>query len=157
MAKKKRDFRLSDDVLTYLDNLAKKKSLTVTDALEYCVRFTQNYETISAKNANKKLHFLQRVLRLKYYFLHHTQSLPTEVLIPSKDEIEFERLTKDELGELVGQVTVYGARSLKMFLGLQIVWDAESLAVTCQGKGNVDEGTVKALEEKGDIPEWTPE
>lgn len=83
------------------------------------------------------LNIIERIARLKRaYFVQYNGQNPTEIFLTPSCEHEIERLTWEELGDLVSGVIRDGSRSLKILLGLIIKWDyPEAKGLTVRGEG----------------------
>jgi len=76
----------------------------------------------------------ERVTRLKEIYLQksfnqHTD-FPLEIGFSRKEELELERMDRSMIGDIVGQITIHGARgALTHFLGLKIRWNEPELSI----------------------------
>jgi hypothetical protein len=83
---------------------------------------------------SKQMGLRKRVVHLKNLYLEKSkaphENFPLEVGFSSKEELEIENMGRDELGDLIGEVAVRGAKNtLTSFLGLKIRWDDKELSI----------------------------
>lgn len=95
-----------------------------------------------------KENIIGRVLELKKSYLERFGAFPTKVHLGERNELEIEALTYKELGDLIGNVAIYGARKgIKELIGLEITWmdEFDGLAVSGQ-LGSLHEREILTVE-----------